>query len=105
MDSATTAFFKRLKELDAANNRCIDCGSANPPWASVSHGIFVCLECIGKHRGLGVHISFTRSTTMDTWNPPQKSIMEIGGNSKCEKFFEEHGIKSYPIEHVGFRES
>eukprot|EP01068_Selenidium_serpulae_P014558 Selendium_serpulae@DN6109_c2_g3_i7.p1 len=98
MDSATTAFFKRLKELDAANNRCIDCGSANPPWASVSHGIFVCLECIGKHRGLGVHISFTRSTTMDTWNPPQKSIMEIGGNSKCEKFFEEHGIKSYPIE-------
>lgn len=50
------------------NDKCADCGSRKPKWASINLGIMLCIECSGIHRSLGVHISKVRSVTLDDWD-------------------------------------
>ncbi|KAI9852589.1 MAG: Zn finger-containing GTPase- Activating Protein for ARF [Thelocarpon superellum] len=58
--------------------------------ASPKFGIFICLTCAGTHRGLGVHISFVRSITMDAFKTNEILRMDKGGNKAWRSFFEEH---------------
>lgn len=98
MDAPTQAFFQTLKARRPEDGVCVDCGSAHAvaDWASVSHGVFMCLNCSGRHRGFGVHISFVRSVGMDTWKPAQLRAMELGGNARFRRFAEERGLGGLP---------
>ncbi|KAL3628965.1 putative ADP-ribosylation factor GTPase-activating protein agd15-like [Castilleja foliolosa] len=70
------------------NRECADCLSKAPRWASINLGIFICMQCSGIHRSLGVHISKVRSTTLDTWLPEQVSFMQMMGNEKSNEYWE-----------------
>lgn len=93
---------KRLKVLISRpeNHICSDCPERQPRWASLivpppgsppgslAMGALCCLECSGSHRRLGVHISFVRSITLDSWKEKEVVAMENGGNAKVNAIFE-----------------
>lgn len=70
------------------NRECADCKKKAPRWASVNLGIYICMQCSGIHRSLGVHISQVRSITLDTWLPEQVAFMKSMGNGKSNSHWE-----------------
>ncbi|KAL8879550.1 MAG: hypothetical protein Q9192_008211 [Flavoplaca navasiana] len=94
VDPETKSKLLALQKLPG-NTTCCDCSAPSPQWASPKFGTFICLTCAGLHRGLGVHISFVRSITMDAFKGNEILRMEKGGNGRWKAFWEERMGKSW----------
>ena len=105
-----TPLKQRLKELlwRPENQICADCGAHRPTWGSTNLGVFLCTQCAGVHRSLGVHISAMLSTKLDDWTNDQLDNMDIIGNTRSNTTFEFHVPdiwgKPHPDEDREYRE-
>jgi stromal membrane-associated protein len=78
----------RILLAEQENGRCAECFCPGPRWASVNLGVFLCIQCSGFHRKLGVHVSQVRSINLDRWTSEQLENMKRIGNRRAAAIWE-----------------
>ncbi|XP_031420517.1 arf-GAP with dual PH domain-containing protein 1-like isoform X2 [Clupea harengus] len=72
----------------AGNGTCIDCGVADPEWASSTLGVFMCQSCSALHRNIP-QISRVKSILMDPWEAEEVEFMASSGNEAAKAKYEQ----------------
>eukprot|EP01079_Euglenida_sp_SAG-EU17-18_P003487 gene3487-661_t len=74
-EDAGAEFKDRVNKLrqNPSNQICFDCNNKSPTWS------------------LGVHLTFVRSCTLDSFTEADAKRMEAGGNAAARAYFKQHG--------------
>lgn len=99
VDEERDKVFKRLLSKPE-NAVCIDCNARNPTWISLTFAIHLCLNCSGRHRQFGSHISFVRSIDMDKFTREQLERISCGGNGRAKSYFKKYGLTRQPVDYA-----
>lgn len=75
------------------NRFCADCHRTNPRWASWALNgkpccIFLCIDCSGIHRSMGVQVSKVKSVDLDDWSEEQLQSARDWGNARANACYE-----------------
>ena len=81
------------------NKYCADCKRTSPTWASVNLGVFLCINCSGCHRELGVHITKIRSVNLDVWPQDVLNNFKLINNKIANKYWE-HKLKNFDYKSI-----
>ena len=81
------------------NKYCADCKKTSPTWASVNLGVFICINCSGCHREIGVHITKVRSTNLDVWPKEILDNFKLINNKIANKYWE-HKLKKFDFKKI-----
>lgn len=85
------------------NQECIDCRAKHPKWASLYYGTFLCLDCAGAHRSLGVYLESVRSVGLDTWDKKAFLPLSLGGNRPFLEHLQSLGL-SRPLPDAAYKD-
>jgi len=86
-DQAAQKELKRMRGF-SGNLRCADCGSHDNSWASVSHGVFICITCSDVHRSVGTHVTKVKGCTGTyLWGPDELEKMQTTGNQAADEIY------------------
>ncbi|XP_048870043.1 arf-GAP with dual PH domain-containing protein 1 [Brienomyrus brachyistius] len=70
------------------NSTCADCGFADPDWASLTLGVFVCQSCSAFHKA-SPNISRVKSLCLEPWQASEVEFMASTGNDAAKAKYEQ----------------
>ena len=88
---------KMLKKPE--NRLCADCKRPSPSWASINLGVFICINCSGCHREIGVHITKIKSINLDLWDKKILKYFKKINNKIANKYWEYH-LKNFDFKKI-----
>ncbi len=68
------------------NQNCIDCHAADPDWCSFGFCTLICIDCAGKHRNLGTHVTLVQSLKLDALTEEQINFLHHAGNEQFQTY-------------------